>query len=221
MMKKPNTIAVNIELKEEVLANRVNLFVDVRGSSFVSGRTALKKAKEVRSIVEGLAQIGVTEENIQLMSVQAEVSSGMLTKSSSAKYSLKILVADLDALADVLGVILEAKNASVNSLEWLYDDYEKVHNAMLEEAIARAERRIAVMCQSLQHEKVAVYTMTENLRTNDHDRYMMPRVASPAAMRAVAEPMTKEDLGLDITHSKTISLEVHIEYHVEPVGAAE
>ena len=220
-MKKPNTIAVNIELKEEVLANRVNLFVEVKGDSFVSGRTALKKAKEVRSLVEGLMQIGIAEENIQLMSVQAEVSSGMLTKSSSARYSLKILVADLDALADVLGIVMAAKNASVNSLEWLYDDFEKIHNVMLEEAIARAESRIAVMCKGLQHEKVAVYTMTEKLRTDGRDKYVAPRVASPAAMRVTAQPMTKEDLGLDITHSKSITLEVHIEYHVEPIEAMD
>jgi hypothetical protein len=50
-VKQRDTIAVNVELTREILADKVNVVVDVKGSSFVSGRTALRKVKEVRDLV--------------------------------------------------------------------------------------------------------------------------------------------------------------------------
>ncbi|MFN8387919.1 MAG: hypothetical protein U0X92_16080 [Anaerolineales bacterium] len=46
MESKPDTIKVSANHKEEISANRADLFVTVKGSSLVSGDAAMKKAKE-------------------------------------------------------------------------------------------------------------------------------------------------------------------------------
>lgn len=56
-MDEPDIIAVNVEKRREVRATAAYLFVAITGSSLISGRTALKKAREVRKFVESLAEL--------------------------------------------------------------------------------------------------------------------------------------------------------------------
>jgi hypothetical protein len=83
-MPDPGTIAVNVELRQEVFATRVALHVEIRGDSLFAGDSALTKAHEVRDLAEALAAVGVSTESIQVVGVSAEVQSGMIGKSSSA-----------------------------------------------------------------------------------------------------------------------------------------
>ncbi|MFN8425777.1 MAG: hypothetical protein U0X87_05910 [Anaerolineales bacterium] len=66
MESKPDTIKVSANHKEEISANRADLFVTVKGSSLVSGDAAMKKAKEVSGLVEALKQAEVKERSDSL-----------------------------------------------------------------------------------------------------------------------------------------------------------
>ena len=72
------------------LPRTLDLHVTVKGSSVVSGDAALKKAKEVNQLVEALISLGVKEDAVKLQGVNIETSSGVLVKSSSASYRLRI-----------------------------------------------------------------------------------------------------------------------------------
>jgi len=50
-------IDVFAEHEEDVAADKVDLFVEVEGSSLFTGRAALAKAREVHSLVESLGQV--------------------------------------------------------------------------------------------------------------------------------------------------------------------
>ena len=218
-MKKPNTIAVNVELTRQIPAQRVNIVVEVKGSSFMSGRTALRKAKEVRDIVQALSTVDIGDDQIELSGVRADVASGAISKSSSAHYSLKIKLPNLDILADALGVLMNSKNASVECLDWQYDNMEDTHHEMLREATALAEGRIAVICEGVSHRKLCVHNMTEKLSEKGPDRYFLGAGDALADSRGrFMKRMTKEDLGLDVSHSKAVSLDVRVEYEVEPLS---
>jgi hypothetical protein len=56
---KPDTIKISASQREEISANRADLFVTVKGSSVVSGDQALKKAREVSQLVEALTSFGL------------------------------------------------------------------------------------------------------------------------------------------------------------------
>jgi uncharacterized protein YggE len=220
-MTRPNTVAVNIELTREIPANGVHVFVEVQGSSLVTGRAALRKAKEVHDLVQKLSALNIEDDQIELVGVRAEVTSGMISRSSSAHYSLKIKLPDLDLLADTLGILMSSKNATIGRLHWKYDRLEETHHEMLKEAVARAEARVSVICEGLSHRKLRVHNMTEKVR-GEGPNGIFPRVGDALLEYKVVEHgrrMTKEDLGLEISHSKTVGLEMRVEYEVEPLNA--
>jgi hypothetical protein len=88
----------------------------------------------------------------------------VIGKSSSAHYSLKVKLADLDLPADVLGVMMNSKNASIGCVDWQYDNVEDTHHERLREATARAEAGMVVIYEGLSHRKFCVHNMTEKLR---------------------------------------------------------
>src|SRR5690242_14869005 len=120
MTTKPDTIKVSATQREEISANRADLFVAVKGSSVFSGDQALKKAKEVSQLVEALTSFGLRPEAIQLQGVHIETSSGALLKSSSASYRLKVNCEKLDQLAELLDIISSQKNATLERIQWKY-----------------------------------------------------------------------------------------------------
>ena len=62
----------------------------------------LKKAKEVSQLISALVETGLKEQDVTLRGVHAESSSGILGKSTSASYQLRVRCDELEKLADVL-----------------------------------------------------------------------------------------------------------------------
>ncbi len=119
---KPDTIKVSASHREEIFASHANLYITVKGSSIVSGNEAMKKAKEVSQFVEALTRFGLSPDSIQLQGVRIEAASGALLKSSSAVYRLKVKTEKLDQLAELLDIVAEQKNATLERIEWKYPD---------------------------------------------------------------------------------------------------
>src|SRR5512143_247716 len=118
METKPDTLKVSASQREEILADRVDLFITVRGSSIIGGDQALKKAREVSQLVDELARSGIAAEDIHLQGVHIEASSGPLRKSSSAIYRLRVRSNKLAQIGDLIDVIGSQKNAVLERLEW-------------------------------------------------------------------------------------------------------
>jgi uncharacterized protein YggE len=220
-MDGPDTIAVNVEVKRKVYASRADMYVEIRGDSLVSGSAALNQAREVRELVAALGEVGIAESGIQVVGIRAQVSSGVITKSSSAVYRLRIELPSLDQLADALGAVTSRKNASLTLLDWQYTAIEELHEELLGEALRRARQRAALICRELNHRNLGVHTLTEKLRDNE-DMQGHSMLAQPAPVNVRRRgPLTPEDLGLDVTHAKTVSLDVRVEYRVQPEPDAE
>jgi len=220
-MSREHTIAVNVENRREVTATGVDLYVDISGEAFVSGAEALKKAREVRDLVKSLGEIGISESSIEVVTVRASVSSGLIAKSSSATYSLRVRLDALDLVADTLGAVTTRKNAELASLDWRYEGIDAVHNELLTEALEIAEARSALICSGIAHKKCGVHSLTEKLR--DQERPIVTASGDWGArrMKMSAAAVTKDELGLEVTHSKVVSLDVRIEYLIEPLGAEQ
>lgn len=222
-MDTPNTIAVNVRTERKVHASGADMHIEIKGDSVVSGRTALKKAREVRDLVAALAGIGVQADHVQVAGVRAEVTSGLIGKTSSALYRLRVEIASLDVLADALGAVTSRKNATLIGLEWRYDRADELHDELLADALQIAQTRTALICRGLSHRNVGVHTLTEKLRHEDREAYPHSRAfsLSDSFDAASGEAVTKEDLGLDVSHTKTIALDLRVEFLVEPELEAE
>src|SRR5688572_30809895 len=219
MEHHPDVLVITAKYEEDVSAERAVLFVTVQGTSLVTGRAALRKAAEVRSLVEALEGSGVSESDIGLESVHAHVTSGLLGKSSSATYRLRVRCDQLNALPEVLGAITSAKNAELERLVWRYPESAEQQGHWLKLCIAQANIKAAAAAEALGVRLVGVHRLNEQL-LEDPDtgaRPMGQAVAFAAAQRSRAS--AAPDMGFDLTHHKRGGMRVTVEYRVEGFGA--
>ncbi|MEP6895926.1 MAG: SIMPL domain-containing protein [Chloroflexota bacterium] len=212
MESKPDTIKISVTQREEIFANRADLFVTVKGSSVVSGDQALKKAKEVSQLVEALTSFGLSPEAVHLQGVHIETASGVLLKSSSATYRLKVQCEKLDQIADLLDIIAAQKNAALERIQWKYPD-EAAREHGLEAALEKAKSKAEKIAKSLGVKLLGVYDLIENIYDEEMPYPQFAAQAMPAA-RAMAKGTPEPSLGMDIQHGKTVNINVDIWYRV-------
>ncbi len=211
METKPDTIHISASIKVEINASHADLFVTVRGSSVVSGNEAMKKAKEVSALVDELTRAGVAAEGIHLQGVHVETSSGVLLKSSSATYRLRVRCEKLEKLPELLDIVSAQKNAALESIGWKYPD-EAARARGLESVIAAAKSKADKVAASLGVKLLGVYAFTENTFDEESPVPFQPQARMMKARQAAAE--SEPSLGMDIQHSKIIQVNVEIEYRV-------
>ena len=171
MDTKPDTIKISASHREEIFASHANLYVTVKGSSIISGNEAMKKAREVSQLVEALTRYGLSPDAIQLQGVRLESTSGTVLKSSSAIYRLKIKTERVDQLAELLDLVAEQKNATLERIEWKYPE-EEARERGLEAALAKGKEKAAKVAASLGVRLLGVYDFIEN--SFDEERPPMP-----------------------------------------------
>lgn len=211
MESKPDTIKVSAFHREEIFASHANLYVTVKGSSVVSGDQAMKKAKEVSQLVEALTRFGLSPDAIHLQGVHIETSSGALLKSSSAMYHLKIKSEKLEQLAELLDIVAEQKNATLERIEWKYPE-EFARERGLEAAIAKGKAKAEKVAAAMGVKLLGVYDFMEN--AFDEERPPMPFQAKAMEMRSLGAIADQPNLNMEIQHSKTIQVNVDIWYRV-------
>jgi uncharacterized protein YggE len=208
---KPDTIKISASQREEIFASHANLYVTVKGSSVFSGNEAMKKAREVSQLVEALTRYGLSSDAIQLQGVRIETSSGTVLKSSSAVYRLKVKTEKVDQLAELLDLIAEQRNATLERIEWKYPE-EEARARGLEAALAKGKEKAARVASSLGVRLLGVYDFIEN--TFDEERPPMPYQAMEMNMKARAAVAEQPSLNMEIQHSKTVQVNLDIWYRV-------
>jgi len=207
----PALIEVTGSFEEELAAHAADLHFSVAGSSLVTGRAVLTKAREVAVIVEALGALGLAESALSVESVRAEVKSGLLGKSSSASYALKLHVTELDQLPAALGAITAAKNVSLERLEWRYPSDAATEGRMLAEASLRARAKASAVASAL---GVGLGALQEALELGGGvSPHEVTHFGAPQMMRArsAAEPL---EMGLELQHKLTVRREVRLKYRV-------
>ncbi|RKH62876.1 SIMPL domain-containing protein [Corallococcus llansteffanensis] len=113
-------IVVELSADHELEADHVDAVVEVKASAFFTGAAALTNAKEVAALVRGLEDLGVPRTAFTLQAVQAETSEGLLSRSSSATYTVRIRLDQLERVGDVLAACTTLKQATLRELRWGY-----------------------------------------------------------------------------------------------------
>lgn len=210
MDTKPDTIKVSALHREEIFASHANLYVTVKGSSIVSRDEAMKKAKEVSQLADALTRFGLSPDAILLQGVYIETTSGTVLKSSNAVYRLKIKTEKVDQLAQLLDIIADQRNATLERIEWKYPE-DDTRERGLESAIAKAKAKAEKVAASLGVKLLGVYDFIENAYDEETP---IPFAAQAVRMKARAEVADVPSLNMDVQHSKTIQVNVEIWYRV-------
>lgn len=217
-MHAPDTIEVSVELKKELVAEGAEFFVSVAGESFFTGTSALKKAREIAQLVADLKNCGIEESDIRLESVTAKTSSGLLGRSSSATYRLRINCPRMELAADVLGAITSQKNTELSHIEWRYEGNDPgSRQRWLDEATTRVHEKARRVAANLGTTLAGVYDYQE--QWSDEQRYAIGLAGDDLESADYdsgirRRKMAGEDLGLAISHRKEITLRIEVEYHV-------
>ena len=216
MESKPDTIHITASHREEIFATHADLFVTVRGSSVVSGNEAMKKAREVSALVDELTRAGIATEDVHLQGVHVETSSGVLLKSSSAIYRLRVRCRKLEQLPELLDIVSSQKNAALERIDWKYDE-ASARERGLRSAMEAAKSKAEKVASALGVQLLGVYLFTENAFDEEAPMPFRAQGVMMKARQAAAE--SEPSLGMDIQHSKMIQVNVEIEYRVSEFRA--
>jgi uncharacterized protein YggE len=214
-IEQPDTITIETDEFEEIFADSVDLFVTIKGKSLFTGEEAFKKAREVRELVESLTSYGIPEADILLQSVRANVSTGITGKQSSATYRLRIKCSKLDTLADLLGIITTQQNSELAQMIWRYSHIEDVRAKLLEKCLSKSKQKAERVASSLGIELLGVHELDEQVSDTEITSALPPPVAAASPRAAFrGRSVTKEELGLSVSHSKRVYLRLMVRYRV-------
>jgi uncharacterized protein YggE len=151
---KPETtdkdrIVVTETLHYELKASSAVLHVSVKGTSYFADDMAMKKAKEVSALVDALKELGIPEQEIRLKNVVADSQSGIISKTSSAKYHLSIKCSELEKLSEALSIITNGKNCELHKLDWQFIEDRQKKLEYLSKAFAAAKETAECIANSL------------------------------------------------------------------------
>jgi len=210
-MVRETTISITATRRKEIAADKADVHVTIKGSSVVTGNAALKKAKEVNELVTALLAVGVKDDELSLRGIQIHSSGGVLTRNSSASYSLRIRCSRLELLGEILGAISAQKNASLDHLTWRYPDLASIQKEWLDNCIAEAKERAAHIAAALGVKLLAIHSFSEVWKDPEE---VVIRTQGPVAARP--QELTREiDLGFNLSHSKVVEQRVDLTYVVD------
>jgi uncharacterized protein YggE len=223
-LTRPDVIHVAAQRTEEIAAVRADVRITVRGAQFFSGRAALTRSREVAQLVSDLKSAGVSEGDIQLLRVSAEVGK-FVAKTSSADYRLKVRCPELDRLGAILGVAAEQKTIHIEGIDWGYPDLTEHRTVWLDgclaDANARARRIAAALGVNLLgvHDFIETPLDSERITPGFRPRRVRSYLEEDGAILADMVPSYAHRTGEADTlwtggHSKTVGLRVDVEYRV-------
>jgi len=193
--------------------------------SLVSAKMAVTKAREVAAMVAQLQAVGVTVAEIEVAGVGIDVSAGIVMKTSEVTYALCIACRSLEMMPDILGVIAAQKTAKLSSIEWQYPDETALRAQWLDEAIEEANIKARRIAASLGVQLAGIRQFTDTF--HDAER---PDIFSDSLSIGRARRMSEPDysqgpaplnIGVNIIHSKSVALQIHVDYRISGYRSAE
>jgi uncharacterized protein YggE len=217
MENSPDVLTIEGVHEDSIEADGADIFVSIEGSALFSGAMALKRSKEVARLVEDLAAVSIEAANISLQDVRTRVEAGLVSKSSTAIYRLKIALDNLERLADVVGAVNKQKEARLERIEWRYDREAELRLKWLDLALDKANAKAKRVASALNVKLLGVHRFSENpseavLHRSEYD-------GAPPAMAARARG-GGVDFGMEVTHTKRVHWRVMVDYLVGRFGAA-
>ncbi|QDU86879.1 hypothetical protein Pla175_02330 [Pirellulimonas nuda] len=211
-MNDLHLISVRETSSTVVTAVGAQLTARIAGQSFFTGAEAFKKAAEVASLVSALKEVGLSEDDIRLLSVSSEVESGLLTKSSSATYQILIDCRSTELLGRMLTAVSSQKNSKILSVAWQYAELDQIKRQLILTAVRSAKDAAMAMAASLEVPLLGVHKLSYDVSGLDTNIRVPDE--SGLAMRVKARSTASLD-SLSLTHTATVMATVNAEFVVD------
>ncbi|MEM9193406.1 MAG: SIMPL domain-containing protein [Myxococcota bacterium] len=195
-----NVIEIAEQWEEELAASAVELTVEVWGSHVFSGQAAIEKAKEVRELRNAVVDAGVAPDAVSLVGLRAEVRDGFFSKSSSAHYTLRVRVDDLDRLAGVFDAVVSSKQARLQGVHWVFEPSLEQVSEWLARCARRAKSEARALAEAVGHELQGVafgrsqILGRDSLREHAHVQMFGPPAKVRMGRASLAEDLDTAEL---------------------------
>jgi uncharacterized protein YggE len=199
----------------EVTASSAKLHLRIEGETFVMGNAVLQRSREVRELVTALKSFGVTDEDVQVEGVQAKLNQGLLVKGTKVVFNLLIKARDISILADLLGVIANARHAELERIEWVFQD-DEIALQLSSQAMVKAHRKASTMAAAIQYEIIGIRSASDSLELPDVSDVVLHAQDFMLMERARVPKGGRMDLGTEFKATREIAAVVSAEFMVKP-----
>jgi uncharacterized protein YggE len=225
-MIEPDVIHIEADAEDELPADGADLYVSLPGSSVVTGQAALKQAREVAAFAAELDQVGITEDSIVVHAAHVQVQAGLLTKSSSALFELRVRCQKVEQVADVLGALGKRKEAKLQRIEWRYAKLPGLRMKLLERCLTQAREKAELVAKLLGVRILGVRDFhegaTDETRPPEYDRAAkLSRSRAPGASAGGPPEMAAlaDELGLSVSHTTKVKVTIQATFLVGPAAS--
>jgi len=209
-----DTITVRILRKAELDADSADLTVTVEGSTVISGKEAISKAKELRTLVEALREQGISENQIKLRRVEVNSHSFAVIRTSSARYVISVKNVSIEQLTSVLGGIAAQKGANLVNLSWNYSRLNEVRSRLRREALEEALVQARLDAEFLKVDILGVRGVVEESQGQGYNsEYVDFSESHYFARRSMSGT---QDIPLELGNSTTVSLNLLVNFRIGP-----
>lgn len=211
-------LKVSEEVKKTFDATGTKLHISIAGENFIFGNAAIEKSNDVKIAVGKLQTI---DKNliISVDSVVIKSETGWFTKGSKGVYRLTVTLSDLSKLNDILGAVMELKNVDMESLEWIYDEYQ-AKITLIEEAVKRCKAKAELMASVLGEAIVGIRALSDSYDVPiDYKLFQSMQVPAPARDRSFKKAEALGDFGTEVRGKIEISAIATVEFFLANNGA--
>jgi uncharacterized protein YggE len=200
----------------EIEAARAFVMINVASEKILFGNAATAASEDLKSVV---AKIITVSEDVEVdtEAVSLATNSGLLSKNSTANYTIRLTVNDLNALGTILGICSEGKKISVRSVIWDYEE-DEAKLSLIKSAVRKAKKKADEMMAEIGYSVIGIRSCSDSYQTPNIGEIVISR---PGASQfddtmesARRRAMPAVDLGTQFKSKKQISATCTIEFLV-------
>ncbi|QAT83107.1 hypothetical protein EJ065_1507 [Corallococcus coralloides] len=209
-------IAVEVSAEHDLEADHADAVVEVKASAFFTGAAAFTNAKELAALVRGLEELGVPRTAFSLQGVQAETNEGLLTRSSSATYTVLIRLEQLERVGDVLAACTTLKQATLRELRWGYSREPVAQQEWMEALAAESVKKARRVAAGLGVKLGALHRFAERPESPNYSLRRGDFLGSDDMAPRGSYGKGRVPLAITVTHRKRVQVMATAEFHTLP-----
>jgi uncharacterized protein YggE len=204
----------------EIEAARAFVMINVASEKILFGNAALAASEDLKSVVTKIKAVSEDVE-VDTEAVSVATNSGILSKNSTANYTIRLTVNDLSALGAILGICSEGKKVSVRSVIWDYEE-DEAKLSLIKSAIRKAKRKADEMMAEIGYSIVGVRSCSDSYQTPNIGEIIINRPDASRGedtMGLARRRVEAVDFGAQFKSKKQISATCAIEFLVRKIPA--
>lgn len=156
------------------------------------GDEALRKAREVATLVAALSALDVPPERVQVVDVRVGSDGFLGLKSSSCRYTIRIRELPAARIAQVVATVASHKGAELSSLRWIFAELDQLTAELRERCLSRSRSTALSTAKALGLTIAGVYRHRETLQRPDGSQ-ALPARKSDLIMKAAVRGRGGDD----------------------------